>query len=86
MRREIIEGPKGLGKKLGEINVLGSGGTYHKYAGLMRNSGTNKYNVLIVDKLGLEDIDGFPFIKEGTYIFPEMVSEEQARKKYDELK
>ena len=85
MTQTAIE-KKGLGAKLGDINMFGVGGSYNKYAALIQDDETNNWNILIMDDPRAEDIDSFPFIREGTYIFSEMVAEERARRKYEDLK
>jgi len=74
----IVE-QKGLGAKLGETQTnLGNITNYSKYASLVKDS-EEGFNVVLMD-YPMSDNRG-PEV----YLFPIMISEEKARKKYDEL-
>ena len=75
---------KGLGAKIGHVDIFKVGGCYRRYAALVQEDAG--YNILIRDDPSFKSVHGSSYIEEGTYIFPEMVSRMRARRRYDELK
>lgn len=78
---------KGLGLKLGVFTTsLGDIEQYMGYANLIEKDG--QFNVSIMNNPVTEVIPKYRFIeiRETAYLFPEMVSEQEAREKYDSLR
>ena len=81
-----IKVQKGLGVKLGEsITSLGRIVQHRKYANLVTDG--KEFNVMVMDNTSFEPhlIGGAPNFRE-FYLFPRMVSEEEAMARYDSLR
>ena len=87
--KEIIERQveqKGLGKKLGElVTSIGKMDQHSRYATLVTDGQGFNVQIMAHRMINQSLVYGLPNVAE-VYLFESMVSEKEARKKYDELK